>query len=282
MMKQNPKRVTIVALIYRSSFYAYFFYRNLLKYTPELRNGQADFYFVANSAKLHVLVFLRLFRIRHYIFNPTRLSNQQHQKLGFAAPEYLGRVYSAYNFGVSKADTEFVVLLNSDMVMSPNWLPIMLKQGGRKIISPTLVERVHPKFGVFPGAKNQNFGSSFLNFNNSKWEKYCKEFVLSQVINAGGPYMPALMKKEWFTTFGGFPHGNLGGLANYEIVTAYGDQYFFDELKRNGIYHESLDSINCYHFKEGERETAIPIFFNNIIKPKIIEIKKRIIHRLYS
>lgn len=188
------------------------------------------------------------------------MSNDQHFALGFAAPEYIGRVYAAYNFGIQQCNTERVVLINSDMVLSPNWLSsLLLLDDGHKIISPTLVERHQPRFGIFPGAVEQNFGSSFRSFKKSKWVKFLeRQKNLRRSVAEGGPYMPALFHTAWFKNFGLYPEGNLRSpTEKYESVLEYGDQYLFRLFKQSGIEHITDPNSYCYHFKEGERSDSV-------------------------
>ena len=146
-------RVTIICLIYRSPAYAIGLYHYLKLVTPALVSGEADFFFVANNANSKTLKTLKKFQIPFVEFNRKVMTDEQHSALGFATPEYIGRVYAAYNFGVRHCTTPMVVLINSDMVFSRGWLEeLLVLENGRQIVSCELVERNHPKFGVFPGA----------------------------------------------------------------------------------------------------------------------------------
>ena len=263
--------ITIVALVYQSPQYARGFYKHLRRSTPELENGTADFYFIANNANSATLRTLRKERIPHYELELPVLSNEDHALQGFAAPEYLGRVYEAYNFGVLRSSTDLILLLNSDMVMSSGWLPKMLELVTHNtVLSPTLVERKHPKFGVYPGAIQADFGSSFRSFKWRRWEKFSTPLLQTQVVDKKNlPYMPSLVRKVWFEKLGGFPQGNIQGPSGYNSVASYGDEYFFEKLRQGGISHKSVDGVFCYHFKEGERATGTVAFFNDVIFPAI-------------
>ncbi len=256
-MKQQ---VTIISLIYRSPKYAVGLWKSLLAATPQLRTGEAVFFFVANNANSKTLKSLKKHQIPFIEFKPSTLSDEQHFALGFSAPEYIGRVYAGYNFGIKQCVTEKVVLINSDMVLSPNWLSSLLSlDDGNKIVSPTLVERYHPRFGVFPGAIEKNFGSSFRSFKKSKWAEFLNiQNTLTGSVSEGGPYMPALFRMEWFKNFGLYPEGNLRlSSENYENVSEYGDQHLFRLFKQSGIEHITDPNSFCYHFKEGERSDSV-------------------------
>jgi hypothetical protein len=260
-LKSSP-RVSIIALIYKSPSYAVNFYKELVDSTPELKDGLANFFYVANNANRKTLKALTKNKLPFYDFRRPELAIEKHKQTPFAAPEYIGRVYAAYNYGVEKSVTELVVLLNSDMILSPGWLSQMLSfYTPGEVLSPTLIERNHPNFGVFPGAIESDFGSNFKNFRKTEWVRFCHSYSNS-IANKkdGGPYMPALMPREIFLKLGGFPEGNLRGDDYYE-VSEYGDQYFFRILKENLFIHRSLTNIFCYHFKEGEKNSS---FFSRV------------------
>jgi GT2 family glycosyltransferase len=265
-------KVTIVSLIYQSPEYAREFYKSILWSTPEIAEGVADFFFVANNANPQTLNALRDGAIPHYELNLPVLSDEEHSSLGFGSPEYLGRVYAAYNYAISKSKTDLILLLNSDMVMSKDWLPNMLSVHSDELaLSPTLVERAHPRFGVYPGATEANFGSSFKNFRLNEWVKFSSQGTIPKVIEKSElPFMPTLVRKKWFDELGGYPHGNIQGSEGYKSVSKYGDQYFFEKLKEYGVVHKSVEGVFCYHFKEGERESNILTFIRNILVPSVI------------
>jgi glycosyltransferase involved in cell wall biosynthesis len=261
-----------VALIYRSPAYAKFFYQSLVRYTPELKEGSADFLFVANSATRATLKVLKKNNIPHVEFQGEVRSEQELLSLGYAAPEYLSRVYEAYNFGVSQSKGDLVLLVNSDMVLSPGWLEKILKHwSGNSIVSTNLVERHHPKYGTFPNAIEKNFGTNPRNFDFDSWEGFCRDNPTGTVsTQTCMPYMPALFKREWFEVFGGYPLGNLGDGIEFSKVLRYGDEAFFDKLAANGIHHIAASNVMCYHFKEGEKATHPLSWFLDIFGPSLI------------
>lgn len=261
-----------MALIYRSPAYANFFYQSLVRYTPELQEGSADFFFVANSATRATLKVLKKNNIPHVEFEGKVRSEQELVSLGYASPEYLSRVYEAYNFGVSQSKGDLVLLLNSDMVLSPGWLEKLLKHwSGHSIVSTNLVERHHPKFGTFPNAIERNFGTNPRNFDFESWERFCSSTgIQPESLPACMPYMPSLFKREWFEELGGYPLGNLGDGKDFSKVIRYGDEAFFDKLAATGIRHMSASDVLCYHFKEGEKATHPLSWFLDIFGPAVV------------
>lgn len=255
----NPS-VTIISLIYQSPRYAIGFWKSIQESTPQLASGEATFYFVANNANQKTKRALIKHKIPYIDFERIVLSNEQHFKLGFAKPEYIGRVYSAYNFGIQECKTPKVVLLNSDMVLSPGWLTKLLATDHQtRIVSPILVERNHPRFGIFPGALEGNFGHSFESFDKKRWLNFLRlQQGKADVMKPSGPFMPALFNTDWFSRISYYPEGNLrNDFDSYENVSEYGDEYLFRIFQEAGIPHVSHSNVYCYHFKEGERSTLI-------------------------
>lgn len=280
-MKTTPE-VTIISLIYRSPQFARGLWENLISVTPEIMTGAAEFFFVANNANRKTLSYLSRKNIPHKIYNSKVLSIEEHQSQGFAGPEYIGRVYSAYNFGALSANANKVVLVNSDMVFSENWLTNLIEKfDGSEILSCSLVERDHPLFGVFPGAIEANFGSKFSNFNLEKWKLFSRTHSSREFNKSpGGAFMPAIFLREWFVRFGGFPSGNIGKPGNsYNEVEMYGDEYFFSILKRNGIGHSTISNSLCYHFKEGEKSDSFFDWNRTIFIPKMKNIVRNIVRK---
>jgi GT2 family glycosyltransferase len=276
----NSPRVSIIALIHSSPNYATSFYKHLLESTPELQTGEAEFFFVANNANLSTKRALRSNSIPHVEFQRRVLTEAEQVELGFGGPEYIGRVYAAYNFGVSVAKGEIVAFLNSDMIMSRGWLSKLVKFADDATIpSPILVERRHPRFGLFPGAIERDLGSNFKNFKSKEWEVFiyeAKHKVSTSPPITQPPYMPSLLRKEWFLRFGGFPEGNLIGEKGFGTVSQFGDEFFFTRLSERGINHISIDGVFCYHFKEGERSSNVLVWWGNIFKPQIFLALSRV------
>ena len=260
-------RVTIICLIYRSPAYAIGLYNYLKLVTPSLESGEADFLFVANNANSKTLKTLKKFQIPFVEFNQEVLTDAQHSALGFATPEYIGRVYAAYNFGIQRCRTPLVALINSDMVFSHSWLEeLLVLENGKQIVSCELVERNHPKFDVFPGAITKNFGSSFKNLRWHDWLLYSGVKMENETsVRPGGAYMPSLFRTQWFKEIGFYPEGNVKTKdGSYNDVAYFGDEFLFAKFEQHGISHVTTSRSLCYHFKEGERGTSLIQKFNII------------------
>jgi hypothetical protein len=168
------------------------------------------------------------------------------------------------------------------MVFSEGWLENLLRHDdGKTIVSCSLVERNHPKFGVFPGAIEANFGSSFKSLRWEKWLEFARiKASDSNVISTGGPYMPALFYKKWFEEYSFYPDGNIRLKDRpYSEVSMYGDEFLFSLFEKFGIRHVSTSSSLCYHFKEGERGTLFSQKMS-IVKVRILRPIRRWASRL--
>jgi hypothetical protein len=116
-----------------------------------------------------------------------------------------------------------------------------------------LIERWHPKYGVFPGAYHAEYGNHPCNFQEDKFIEDCKKGSRNKT-RSGGAYMPCMFYKEVAIKAGCYPEGNICGGKDFYDIVRYGDEDFFMRLRKIGVSHiTALDSIS-YHFKEGEME----------------------------
>jgi len=245
-------KVSIISLIYQSSSLADWVHASVHKFTPMIARGEAEFFFVANDPTQALLDHLRNRGFPHVVNVNERLTNEELFALGYGKPEYMSRVYRGYNVGVRRAKGDYVVLVNSDNYFSPDWLENLLKYSDRsRVISSTLVERLHPRFGVFPGALHGEFGSSATTFDEEAFLAFVTRTKRTG-LELGGAYMPSLFHRDVAIEAGLYPCGNVAG-GSFEEVARYGDEAFFDRLDSLGVKHfTALDSIS-YHLKEGER-----------------------------
>lgn len=244
-----------MSLIYQSARLADWVHRSVMKFTPMIARGEAEFFFVANDPTRELLDHLRIRRYQHVVNINQRYSNEELFALGYAAPEYMSRVYRGYNMGMRHARGDLVVLVNSDNYFSPDWLENLMKYSDRsRVISSTLVERHHPRFSVFPGAFHGEFGGTPETFDEAGFLAFASR-IKKTGLEPGSAYMPTLFHRDIAMEAGLYPCGNVAGQA-FEHVTRYGDEAFFDTLESLGVSHfTALDSIS-YHLKEGERDDA--------------------------
>lgn len=250
--------ITIASLIYRSKKYADAIYSSVLEFTPKVRRGEAEFFFMANDPTPELMQHLKGSGYPHFVnYNPHR-SEDELYSMGYGEPEYIHRVYRGWNECIRCARGDIVVLVNSDNILSPDWLENLLKYlSPRTIVCSKLVERRHPTHGIFPSAYHREFGSHPDNFNREAFLRFC-ERVRMTGLEEGGAYMPCAFYKTGATKVGLYPEGNIAGSSFHNVVD-FGDRVFFKKLSRIDVKHvTALDSI-AYHFKEGESdETQLP------------------------
>jgi GT2 family glycosyltransferase len=143
-----------------------------------------------------------------------------------------------------KESDEISVLVNSDCMFSPGWLENLVKRVNiNTVVTSKLIERRHPKHGMFERAIEGDYGDHPDRFKQSDFI-FRASCHMSNDTESGGAYMPCALYRENAIKAGLYPEGNPKG--------SYGDREFFERLLRNGVKHiTSLDSI-VYHFKEGE------------------------------
>lgn len=245
--------VSIICLIYKSKHLADMVYESLYKYTPMLKNGQAEFFFVANDPSNILLDHLKAKKYPFYLNYNKLLSEKELFKLGYGMPEYIRRVYQGYNFGILKAKGKRIVLINSDNFFSEDWLENLLKYSEYKnVVCSTLVEPGHKFHSIFPGAISADFGNSTKNYDDESFQQFSKQ-IKKTGLKIKGAYMPCLLYKEMAILAGLYPEGNIATI-NFETISEYGDESFYRRLNSFGVKHiTSKDSI-VYHLKEGEKD----------------------------
>jgi len=252
------EKISIIALIYQSPAYAEFLYNNLKKHTPELETGEAEFYFVANDATDEVLKFLKEKNYPHFIKENPHYTDEERFKQGFAYPEYCGRVYMGYNYGIKKANNPIVMWINSDNCFSPNWLANLKKRlTPELIVSPRLIQ----SDTIFPNPINHsqcevyNFGTGLRQFNEERFLAKVKEISRDDT-SIGNAFFPAMVYKSTVEEVGYFPEGNLHN-GSYDQISITGDTAFYLKLAEKGITHITSNDSIVYHFNEGEKYLKI-------------------------
>ncbi len=228
-------KVTIVALIYKSTGYIDFVYDSFKKYNT----SGADFLFVANDATEKVKNYLKDTATPHIIFENTDKEEY-----------YLNRVYRAWNYGGFNAPGDIIVFVNSDMAFSKNWLENLLKNlSMKRVVCSRLVESGKMLSGEY--AISRNFGQTYKEFQEEEFEKFAEK-IKKPEIRKGGLFMPCAIYKESFVQSGGYPIGNRKEKNGQETS---GDHIlFYEKLKPMGIdNYTAFDSI-VYHVQEGEMD----------------------------
>lgn len=248
----NP-RVSITALIYRSTQYADWVMQGIRKHTPMVKAGYAEFYFIANDPTPELLNHLKAEKYPHYVQKNARRTIPDLALKGIAPPEYLHRVYCGWNRAIEEAKGELVLLVNSDNYFSPSWVENLLKHASPdRIVCSQLVERYHPNHGIFALAYFENCGCHPKDFNETKFLQFCDKYRRNALVPLGS-YMPCMFYKEQALKAGLYPEGNLLGKQQGD-EPRYGDQVFFERLRALGVQHFTAMDSMVYHTKEGEMD----------------------------
>jgi len=251
-------RISIASLIYKSIEMADWVHESIHEFTPMLKSGEAEFFFVANDPTEKIVTHLKSKGYNFIEQNNEIHSDEELFKMGYAWPEYIHRVYRGYNRAILHSKGEIIVLINSDHYFSPDWLENLLKYyDTQKIVCSQLVEPKHHKFGLFPYAVNGEFGNTTVNFNKEGF----LDFTLKNKktgIYLGGAYMPCMFSRDLGIYAGLYPEGNIAG-DSFQKIYKTGDEAFFERLtSKNIVQITALDSI-VYHLKEGEKDTEVQL-----------------------
>lgn len=246
---QRPK-YTIACLIYKSTEWLDFVYKQILKFT---NLQETEFYFVTNDADPHVIEYLQNNHIPHFVHENSREQRNEW---------YINNVYRAYNYAVSVAKGDFVVLINSDMCFTDGWFDALLAAyDGHNLISSRLVESGKLKTGLHGIEKN--FGLDIKSYKEVDFLNFAGSISKKQVLE-GGLYMPLFFRKEHFLQVGGYPEGNLKAsadifsnnvaLQNEEYIS--GDAILMSRLETIGVKHRTAMNSIVYHFQCGEKDSS--------------------------
>ncbi len=246
-------RISIICLIYRSTKMADWVYESLYEFTPMLRSGEAEFYFVANDPTDKLLEHLRNKGYNFILNRNDFYTDEQLFNIGYSYPEYMNRVYKGYNQGILHARGDIVVLINSDNYFSPDWLENLLKYADyKRIVTSQLVEPKHVKYEIFQSALHGEFGNHPDNFMKQDFLKFANTWRITGIA-LGGAYMPCLFYKDLAIYSGLYPEGNIAG-KSFGDIKETGDKAFFTKFGRLGAQHITAKDSIVYHLKEGEKD----------------------------
>lgn len=158
---------------------------------------------------------------------------------------YLGRVYNAWNAAVEVSQTKYVVLLNSDMIVSDYWLDELMEI--KRATPNALPCSLLVESGRIPSAMPEhvrNLGLTPDEFNGGAWRDYASAIRKRGATEPGRLYMPVLFEREAFLRCGGYPLGNPPGTT--------GDKFLFGKLQSAGLVHLTALGSVVYHVQEGE------------------------------
>lgn len=257
-----PVRISIAALVYRSTRFADSVVESLVENTPGLSLSPAltepaesgvRFFFVANDPEPQLVSHLIGKKYPWVLNRNRRQSEGELFRQGYATPEYISRVYRGWNVSILHGD-EICVLVNSDHIFSPGWLDPLIRallENEKQFVCSQTIELPGRQFG---GAWQSDFGQTPDAFASRKQEFL--DFVAANrqpgVVRPSGVFMPVAFWRKYAIGAGLYPEGNLHG-GSYGKVAKFGDAAFFERAaERYGVEHvTAMDSI-VYHFGEGE------------------------------
>ncbi len=237
--------ISIFSLVYKSPEYADFIYNAIIKNTPKIKTGEAEFVFVVNFKNGISEKVVEHLKEKNYLFHVYEDEPEQPNY-----PDNMSSIYKAWNFAVAMAGGEKIVLLNSDMFpSSDSWLEKMLEAHKPDIaLTARLVESGKMKSGTWGIEKN--FGRTIKEFEKNKKDfKIFARTVEQDLLMPSGLYMPVMLETKLVRDTVGYPKGN----PIYDGREVSGDWYFFNvTLKNAGIRHMTAGNTCFYHFQEGE------------------------------
>lgn len=165
---------------------------------------------------------------------------------------YLNRVYRAWNKAVESAETDWVILINSDMYVSDWWIDelVAAKEANPKSLPCSLLV----ESGRIPSAMPEyvhNFGTTVDDFDRDGWALHARSLHERgfRLTEPGRLYMPVLVDKREFLEVGGYPEGNRTELDG--SVTS-GDKILFQRYQDAGYTWVTCLGSVVFHTQEGE------------------------------
>lgn len=154
-----------------------------------------------------------------------------------------GGVYSFINRMARAASADWIVFLNSDVFMAPNWAQPMLDAAEpNKIVSGVIVEC--GAIGVNTANVHRNFGMRPETFQRAEFEQWVAESAVS--LSGDGWYFPSLHNREAFLDMGGFDTT----LGEFPVPL---DIDYWNRWKQRGGSIQRVPSF-CYHLQNYSNE----------------------------
>lgn len=228
--------VSIVCLIYKSIKYLEFVKKSIEEHTKT--EDYDELLFILNDPTDELIDYVHKKEGLNWLINDN------------PDPEayYMTRVYMGWNFAVEHAKGDIVVMVNSDMAFSKDWLPNLLKCLQKdNAMSSRLVESGKMPSGLH--AISVNCGRSSEDFDKERFEKLA-EVVKEDKRVLRGLYSPIAVYKETFFKLGGYPNGNL--IINKQEIP--GDVIFWTVASTKDVKHYTVFNSIVYHIQEGEKD----------------------------
>lgn len=249
------KNIEIVSLIYKSVDYLEFIAQQLKSELCQAQGWNVGVRIIANDATQQVKEKLPTLGIPYTIFdnpNPNEF--------------YLNRVYRAYNYSVKTSAYNNICLLNSDNVISDNWLSNLLKyHDGTNIPCSRTIESGKMQSGKHCiNLGHNDFGRTPQGFDFKGWQQYAGT-VSKPEIKTGGIFCSPVFETKRFLESGGYPEGNvfldngafIVGCPNNKPLYATSDHFLFYDIleKQHHMKHVTVFDSIIYHIMEGEKDS---------------------------
>lgn len=145
----------------------------------------------------------------------------------------------AHNIGVTLAESNRILIVNSDNVFPPEWdTKLNAVFDPAKIFSPNQIE---PETSIFSSFHIRDLGKTPETFQFDTFEKISNELSNNSIVTSpDGQTWPVFMDKKWYMI--------LGGIDERFPFTAAADWDFFMRAELAGLICERLNTVNFYHF----------------------------------
>lgn len=258
-VRADRVKVTIITLVYRSTVFADSVYESLMDCTPELHDGTADFYFVANEPTGELWSYLTSKRYPAILRDEHEPVEVIRIKGNCAGPLYLTSTYRGWNHGIAMAGTDAVCLFASDNVASEGWLtPLLDAWSPRRILCPVTVEPRKPHFPATlngTGSIHRDCGLHPMSFSPSTFGRAIADIQKPGHFTSGGVFVPVLFSRKMARQVGLFPPGNIRHEAHRLGYPA--DRVLFERMRDEcACTHETCWGSVVYHYQEGERRES--------------------------
>lgn len=147
---------------------------------------------------------------------------------------------TTYNNGINLVDTEKLVLIHNDMVISNNFLETLDKHINKKrLLSYTTIEPPLFNYHIRPGKVNLDLGDSFENFNYKLFNEYIEKYSDNNLYDGASFFMCGY--KSMFEDIGYFDEETF-------IPAFCEDDDFLIRAKLKGYELKTIGSAFVYHF----------------------------------
>lgn len=158
---------------------------------------------------------------------------------------YISRIYRAWQEGVLAAPTQWVILMNDDMLGASFWIDELMetkRAQPKSLPTSLLVESGRIHSGMPETVRD--FGTTPDTFRREEFLQYASGLRRPGKTEPGRLYMPVLFDRQEYFDLDGYPPGNVGGIS--------GDKILFDRYVEAGFEWVTCLGSVVWHAQEGE------------------------------